>query len=57
MTKYQDNTTNYISKKIDYSLYETLENISNNLGKIQIELLTQEVLIDFTVKLKNRDQV
>ena len=25
--------TNYISKKIDYSLYETLENISNNLGK------------------------
>ena len=27
------NTTNYISKKIDFSLYETLENISNNLGK------------------------
>ena len=26
-------TTNYISKKIDFSLYETLENISNNLGK------------------------
>ena len=25
--------TNYISKKIDYSLYETLENISNNLRK------------------------
>ena len=31
--KSEYNTTNYISKKIDYSLYETLENISNNLGK------------------------